>query len=279
MLMRLGHGLGIGCPALSGGEGGSYLDTVLTSVCCDLDATVAGSYNGSGQLWKNLTASPADGASQSDYDFHLGADATASTDDPTFTGAAGDMAAYWSFDGGDFFELAGSNTSFLESLHKTTGGTDFWMAVAFQNGASTSYNIFTQADTPFTDAGFKFGANGAERINLQQEAGGAGTFKNSTGSFTDGADTLLIVSYDESVDQVSFWINSATAETVSYIFDTGTAAATSVARIGAAGDGGGKFPNNTRLYHFSMGNEFLDNTKAAALITHLEARHGRDYTP
>jgi hypothetical protein len=32
-----------------------------------------------------------------------------------------------------------------------------------------------------------------------------------------------------------------------------------------------------RLYSLAMGNEYLDDTKAAAIIAALEARHGRAY--
>ena len=58
------------------------LDTLLTSVVLELDATNATSADG-GQLWRNLTATPADGATQTAYDFTRGSTSSPSTDDPT----------------------------------------------------------------------------------------------------------------------------------------------------------------------------------------------------
>lgn len=110
-LAPIGIGGGIGRGILTGRRGiigagpgpGGGLQDEIPSTCFHLDATDADSYPGSGQTWANLIASPADGSGQTDFDVWRGGSSSASTDDPTFNGTAGDSAAYWSFDGGDFF--------------------------------------------------------------------------------------------------------------------------------------------------------------------------------
>ena len=42
--------------------------SVISSICCDLDVI---HYDG-GQVWSNYITSPADGETQTAYDFHLG---------------------------------------------------------------------------------------------------------------------------------------------------------------------------------------------------------------
>ena len=76
-------------------EGPASLQSVIASCCCDLDATVAESYNGLGQTWSNLVVSPADGTSQTDYDFYLGGTSGSDATDPIFTGTPGDSGAYF----------------------------------------------------------------------------------------------------------------------------------------------------------------------------------------
>jgi hypothetical protein len=79
---------------------------------------------------------------------------------------------------------------------------------------------------------------------------------------------------------MTYWINSATGAHVAQTFNANTDNATGNATIGARTDG--TFPLDNayhRLYSFAMGNEYLDDAKASAIIAHLEARHGRSYVP
>ena len=110
-----------------------YLDGLLTGAVFDLDATMLASYNGSGQTWANMIAAPADGSAKTAGDFYRGVNGTATATDPTFTGSAGSQSAYWLHDGFDAFFLAGGNTAFIDSLHRTTGGSDYTFINAYRN--------------------------------------------------------------------------------------------------------------------------------------------------
>ncbi len=259
--------------------GGSYLDGVVTSAVCELDATVSDSYSGSGQTWANLVASPADGSAQADYDFTLGANDTASTDDPTFTGTAGDSGAYWSVDSGDNFTLAGDNTAFINSLHK--GSQAFWICVIWRNVDLTWRNgplVGTAIDNFNPDDGLHLGTTSSERYVINQGGGGVETSNTSPayGGSDFGDDQLVIVSYDGN-GMLRWWRQSATSQSSAFVMAASTQDAEAKLRLHV--DEWGRTSDMSRLYHVSMGNEYLDDTKAAAIIAHLEARHGRDYTP
>lgn len=256
-----------------------YLDGVLDSVVFDLDATIADSYGGSGVTWANLTATPADGSAQTAYDFFRG-DGSSGTTYPTFNGSAGDPAAYWSFDGNDYFKLkSGINTAFLNNLHKTTGGADFWYAltmgaVDFSGGNVPLFG--TRSTVNNASHGIGYEVQTSENIRLAQSNGSAGSLLNLA-SIAISGDHLLIVSYSHSTNQTKFWMDSATALTNAQTFVTSISNPGQAAVIGAYPAASAFLTNGTKIYSAAMGNEYLDDTKAAALIAHLNVRHGRTY--
>ena len=284
MLIRLGRGLANGC---RGGavESSPYLDGVIASAVCDLDATCLDSYGGSGQTWSNLIASPADGAAQADYDFYLGADGSASTDDPTFTGTAGDTAAYFAMDGSnDFFTIKGGNTSFINAMHKTTGGSSWWVAFI---GYIDSTAANGQGNIAGTTAGYSLGPG----INIRHNTRTANrkmiaSINGDTGADTFvGTDTLAedsyyfaVMSFDAATGNLRSYLNTLTAETDTLSLNATTSDAGYALTIGNNGYNDHPYPKG-RIIHFSMGNDSIDDSDAAAIIAHLETRHGRDYTP
>lgn len=259
----------------------AYLDGVIASAVADLDATVAASYGGSGQTWANLAGAPADGSAQTDYDFYLGDTSSAASDDPAFNGSAGSPAAYWSFDGGDVFALkSGVNTAFLNNLHKTSGGTPFWIAFAFRPvDAGSTYGMFNNCVSGGN--GLRFEMSGAETgtLGVFGDSTGQATAAN-TGSYTPGTDYLVIITADPASNVSRHWKNTTTGTGATPSYPAATADADEMFRIGARfSNTTGKAPNGTFLYSFAVGNEYLDDAKAAAIFAHLEARHARDYTP
>ncbi|MFA7333367.1 MAG: hypothetical protein WC130_03640 [Kiritimatiellia bacterium] len=263
--------------AAAGDAGSPYLDGVLASTVFDLDATQAASYPGTGTTWANLIAAPADGSAQTDYDFFRGNGAT-STTYPTFTGTPGDAAAYWSFDGGDRFQKKdGTNTTFLNALHKTTGGTPWWMAYTYRviNVAPTQIVYSTQ--TTSTNVGIRGGTSSSE-TNFFVQRGDTSQGATNFGSLTPGTDYVVIISYDGS-GNIARWENTTTGTAAAITFNSTSADASQALFIGAGPGTGTPLANTARMYSFAMGNEYLDDTKAAAIIAHLEARHQRNYTP
>lgn len=269
--------------ALSATASDISLQSVVASAVFDLDATVADSYPGTGTTWANLAAIPADGSAQTAYDFHTG-DGADNTTYPVFNGSAGDPGAYWSFDGvNDFFRLkSGTNTNFLGGLHKTAGGDDFWLAFAIRAADATwpSFEaVFATLNSVAAGgSGILVQATSSETIRLLQAYGGAAIAASSVIA-TPGGDHIVIVSHSHAENKTRFWIDMTTAEEVAHTFQTNTNAANGAATIAAYTNNTANLDSEFRIYSVAMGNEYLDDAKAAAIIAHLEARHGRDYTP
>lgn len=262
-------------------SGDGSLADVIASAVFDLDATIAASYPGTGTTWSNLVTAPADGSAQTAYDFLTGDGAT-STTYPTFNGSAGSAAAYWGFDGGDYFLLkSGVNTNFLRDLQKTTGGSDWWFAATIKVQAGTIIQgLFGNRTTTSTSIGVAVWLTASEFLQAPQ-SNGTQVVASRTGAFVDDNIYVVLVSHSHSTNATRFWVNSVTAQEVSQTYNTTTTDAARVARLFGISGSGGQGPLNlgTETYSAAMGNEYLDDTKAAAIIAALEARHGRDYTP
>ena len=257
------------------------LSASLASAVFDLDATLAASYPGTGTTWANLVSAPADGAGQTDYDFFRGEGST-STKYPTFNGSAGDAAAYWSLDGGDWFQIkSGSNTAFLNNLHKTTGGQDFWIAITGRYISTASASLFSTRQFSGTVNGIDFLAynSASGKFQVRQRGATAEVTISPTPTVAAGNDFILIVSHSHSGNYTRFYLNSTSDTGAAHTFNAGTN--TPARAVIGALDANGVIPvpNTFRIYSAAGGNEYLDDTKAAAIIAHLEARHGRDYTP
>lgn len=260
------------------------LTDVIASAVLELDATKADSYTGSGTSWANRVVVPADGSAQSAYNMTRGDGAT-STTYPTFNGSAGDAAAYWTFDGGDNFRLAsGVNTAFLNNLHKTTGGTDFWVAITIRSvdGAWANNEFIFSNISAANNAlnGLALRTLSTEDIQLFQSGGASSSAAASTGSIFAIGDYIVIVSRQAGGTNTRMWINSLTATDIAQTFNASTLDPTGTFTIGSDADYNGNFMTaNEYLYSLAMGNEYLDDAKAAAIIGYLETAHSRDYTP
>lgn len=244
-------------------SGGSHLDSEISGVVFELDARKSDSYDGTSDTWLNLTASPADSESQSDYDFYLGTGAGADTADPSFVGTAGDSGAYFENDGGDKFTIAGGNTTFLEALHKTTGGTDFTLIVEFFKGPEN--DLVTLLETRASGTGILFGmaGGGNDKYLAAQEGTSQQNFVTSVNP-DDSAWNTAIFSFDSSASTLRVWNNSSTiAQEGTWTFDTTTAAAQNAAMLFE------NSANGSRLRHVSMTNTFIDASDAATIISYL----------
>lgn len=263
----------------------AYLDGALSSVVCDLDATIAASYGGSGTTWSNLIASPADGALRGAYDFHLG-DGVTSTTYPTFNGAAGSMGAYWSADGGDYFKLKTLVGSLPEKWHRTSGGSPFWVAMTFRTppGIFTGTRSFWGNAASSSNRGMLSYAVSADTISLVSANGSlAPSLNNLSGALVGATSYIYILSADpaQGASNVRVWVNNMTASFFSHNFGASAVNSTDNFYIWATKSGATEaslpMESGAFLYSFAMGNEFLDNAKATAIITHMNARHGRSY--
>lgn len=261
------------------------LDTVLASTVFDLDATIAASYPGTGATWLNLTAAPADGAAAETYNFTCG-DGTDAARFPAFNGAAGDKTAYWSFDGDDCFRIAGAaNTPFTNCLHHPAADNQWWAAFTFTTPATINAHtaLFgTHHSNSTVGLNFFFLDPAVGGFFRLQQRGSSQTGFWTLHSTLNAASTdfLAIVSYTGATNTARLWLNGATAVTTAVDFKAGTDNATQPLLLCARGNiSNPQFTAlpDMRLYSAAMGNEYLDDAKAAPLIAALQARHGRSY--
>lgn len=274
MLTESTYGLSRPRPVASSGAGPAYLDGVLASTVFDLDATIAASYSGSGTNWANLVAAPADASAQTAYDF--------TSSGMTFTGSVGDAAAYWSVDAttSAFTLASGVNTDFLNNLHKSSGVGDYWFAMTFQRPAiSGSEYFFGTANTGTAETGvnLRFASSGGTVSYRQRDSVSGVILATSTGTVPLSTPSVVIVSHSYSAHNTRIWINSGTAENLAHIFVTSAGNAARAAQISTRSTTSNGMQPSTRWYSFAMGNEYLDNTQAAAIIAHLNTRHSRTY--
>lgn len=257
-----------------------YLESVVACTVYEVDAGVTASYDSSGapQEWKNLTLTPADGESQSAYDFYLGNSSGSDGRDPSFnsSGAASTFDIV-----NDMFTLQGSPTQFLKDMHKTIGGTDFFIAIAFTKvdvtwGSfpmwSTTVNLNSN-DGIFT----RTTSTGAGEIFQTTEGAGGVVHTSTTRNETAGRH-LFIWSYDTSTGQIDHYNDTKTVETDTITFNTNTGE--NIAGHALAATAGETFFFNEGAFAaVAVGNCDLTQSEADAIFDTWEARHGVDYTP
>lgn len=259
----------------SGGGGGGGLQDDVPSTCMVLEASNIESYSGSGQTWANVIASPADGSSQSAFDYYLGATGSASSDDPTFTGTAGVTGSYWAFDGGDAFGSVqtGTNLGFLANVHRTTGGSAFWVAIACRINVGSTKGIFSTQNGA-TAIGFRVQSASSEEIVFIQR-GNTINSQYSTGYIHNATtDLLIIISADNGGGDITHWINNRTgsSSTISYSSESNPIAAGST--IGGISPSASRLPNGSRVYGVAAGNAYIDDTAAGYIFDYFNASTG-----
>lgn len=255
------------------------MGSIASSCVLDVDATIVDSYSGSGQAWDNIEPNPADGSAQTANDYHLGSGSGSGSDDPTFTGTAGDAGAYFLYDGGDYNTFQNTITTFFDNIHKTTGGADFTVFMAYYHITGTAYILGGNRSAAGTNIGlifYHFAAN--SRVYVTQRGGTAGATVNSTGTVNGSGWNVVGVSHSHSANNTRIWINDSSVENLSHTFNTTTAAASGVPSICAYSGGTSIAPNGVRVAGVSWFNEYFDDEKAAAVREQYMARHNRLYT-
>lgn len=278
-MVGLGLGLGLSRSVSGGGDApvSPYLDGDLSSVVFEVDATQEESYNGSGNTWFNLTSSPADGETQSRYD-HLGAEE--STTLATFNGTAGDTGAYWTGDGTQYFGInenptTDPTTDFLEGLVNGNGSNPWWCALAFGFDTIT-WTSTTWGLTVFSQKGLFLQSQSNERLKfgVSNDTGVAQSNYDLNYALGGARDNnVAILSYNSS-DTFRIWQQSTTAVEKSITIGSNSSVS-NIYRFMDTGTSGG--PDYLKFRAWAMGNEFLDNTKAQAIMDNWGTRHGLSY--
>ncbi len=245
----------------------------------DLDATIAASYS-SGQLWKNLITSPADGAAQSAYDFYLGANNSTSTDDPTFTGTAGNPNAYFACDGGDYFTLAGvvSNAPTINTMHQRLPHS-LIMCLYHDEASATTQSFFTSGNSSdSTNVCLSYKCGSSQFFYRQRLLTGVVNGTRSSVSGSSAGNKIIIFSYNPATDSVISWLNTSSGTTTSVVFTSTSLTQTgSAPKIGAVGAGLDTFINGTKIYSCALLNSTITDSDAAKIIKFYNNRHKRIY--
>lgn len=253
--------------------------TMPASVCGDVDATQTGSYPGSGTTWSNLVVTPADGSSQTNNDFTMNGT-------PTFTNSG--STAYFLLNGSNSFKTLNtfSNQLTLYNAHKTT--SKWWMAFTGQLASVTTTQALHGSANTGTDKGVEFLLQNNGKLTFFQATGASTTntvlIASGAGLLATATNYVLIISIDMTgtTNNVRYWLNNRTKTQTSYTpTSLATNAGVSFYSLGAATTGtttiSAFLANNTRLYGFSYGNDFIDNTDAGKIFDVYNARTGRTY--
>ena len=177
--------------------------------------------------------------------------------------------------------MIGSNTTFINSLHKTTGGSDWTFITVAESLDDTWANDAIGGTTKdAVDHGVRLFATATEGLQLAQYNGSAQATNNSSVSPRTTGSIFMAISYDHTAGEVTYWLCSATGETNSFAFGTTTSNATNLMNLGAVESTSFTFDvSQWRWKAASMWNKKLSDVEMADVIAEYETRHAADYTP
>lgn len=244
------------------------------NVLTDLDATQAASTDGVSQTWGNLIAAPADGSAASAYACTRGNTGSAAADDPAYNGTAGTSGGYWGFSGAQNFTLAGANTAYLANLQND--GESFWIAMTVNLGATGAQTLWsTQSNSSTPGVTLTMSPSSTPRFNMTQYGTAAKQVLAYSPTVNTGTDYVVIVSHAAG-GNTRLWVNTTAAFESTVTFIAASVAGNHALTVGSRG-GGGFLGAGAKLRSFAIGQDYLTDAGAAAIIHRLEARHGIDY--
>lgn len=250
-------------PVIAGGGGSACdgLDTTVTGVVMDLDATCENSYDGSGSVWSNLAAT---GAS---YNFDL-------INAPTFTGTAGDKGAYFAHDGTNYFQITSGNTDFIKNMSKTgAGGEDFtfcWKGLVPAGQDTTSGLFGTRNSLSIGTAAWIRGNN--QLVQYLQDQGSVTNTLSDT-AVTRGASNYTCVGHNQSTNTTTYWVNTTTGVDLSQTYNTGTTDPVYNMALAAIGSAQFPFQNGFQSKSFVLIDKYATNAEIADIVNAWAARH------
>lgn len=255
------------------GDGNGFLDSIVSNMELELDASETSSYSGSGQTWSNLIADPDSGASQTDNDFFLGADSGASTDDPTFNVDRFDL------DGGDLFTHT-VDTTFMNAINLSTNANITFIIIYDKGPTLGSLDFFFSSDF-IAGGGLSFDTKNDGDLTVRQDTGGTPlTQVINFNIVTSTTDNLLILSFNGTNDRLDAWDNSKVQKALTSVgFDTTDTEDSSANSATIAANINTQFlPSGDSIKYFAIRNKETLDAEAESIIDHLGTRHGVDYS-
>lgn len=266
---------------LASGAGGMTLlgaiqSAGLTSnlVLC-LDSGDAVSYT-SGQSWLDRAGSG--------YDFFLGATGGAEASDPTFTGTAGNLSAYWALDGGDYFTYDTTNEAWMQNIHKDNANFTI-LSVCYRGTAGAGVTSVVGTSAGNANTGFFYSTSGVDGTPFfrVKNAGADAIAKGGLTELTASAYNITAVSLNEATGAGGgfHWLNGAYNQ-VSGPSDTFDSTYTSPAsgnatftmQIAALGNAGSPSQSGDRMACVAVWTTALTKAQLDSLYALLRGRFG-----
>lgn len=209
------------------------------------------------------------------FDFALGADLTASTDDPVFRGVPGglDKNTYRGHDGGDSHAALANNAA-IDAMHKAAALYTLVFYLEFPNFATLQVLAATSRIT--SDVGIRHLVGTSGQLSIAINNGG-GTFQAQLASsitLTANVPSVVVIAIDEDggAGASHARINTLVEAFDGVITAPSSAAAARTLRIGGNDIGTQNFVNGTRLYARAMLDVAMTQAESGDLMRLLSAR-------
>lgn len=214
-------------------------------------------YSGTGD-WLNDVAAPADGSAQSAYDL-------------TPSGSAIWDGTLWTFDGTNTLDV-GTNTTFLNGLHKSSAGND-WSAIALVRTAESTeqMSLFGTADVT-ADHGAVWRVDSSNNHKLDQYNGSGTVTQNGTNTIVQDTRYTMVVAVDVDSNTVKFSRNQSPYVTKSANWLADTTNASYSLKVGSEGNGGSKI-DGWSLYAMCLIDHDLSEPDALLAQSWLESEY------
>jgi len=261
------------CHFSGNGANASSVENVIASACFHLDMTVPDSHKGSELDLKNIVSVPADGSATTDFDAHFGVDDSVSSDDPTPTGTGEDRFA--ALDGSKLFTMKTNTAGMLQKIHRSD--FDWWISFLWQPLANHTLNRRAWGSRQLgTDRGTDLQTPVDDLYDVIASNGTSGVFLSNGDVAIPGATPSMVtvsVQGAGSSNNIRIWSQSDTATVLSQALNASTVDSANIFGICAGKGGVTPLENGSRFYAICGGNEFLTNTKHAAIRAHFKSIH------
>jgi hypothetical protein len=229
------------------------------------DAADIRSTDGTAQQWTDLMGN---------YHVQRGTTSGAEGSDPTFNGAAGELAAYFSFDGGDYF-TGPAVTTFINSLHQNNALGTIVAWVYFADMTSANNPICGTNRGGGTNVGFYFGWNTTDvlRFQVNNAAGSVLTFDHASG-ISLNTWTFVSLSINEATPAYAMGINGSYTTGSTAYSSPSAAGASSPMQIGAFGANVGPITSGGRMGCVAFWNTALTQAQMTAIYNRTRRRFG-----
>lgn len=243
-----------------------------------LDMGSSTTYNGSGSSFGNIETTPADGESQSTYNFTsyngVGNPGTEDTT-PLFRGTpgTGETTNYFETDSGGRERLRVADTTFLQTLHKNNAEFSLMVCFASVSTASTNVIFTTGHDGNRTNLGFHLCHTGIAAIgngSTEQQLYSAGMTEDDT------VPKIIVISVDEAANQ-GYWMDtdtqSSTPASFSTTYSSPSASNTASGTI-LCGEVGGGGAHDAYLYSAYLWNVALTESEVLSAFNFEKSLRG-----